>query len=168
MGAGGSSIGWFVQPGLIYAGLMLLAVLVGGLLAFSLVMRRARRRSLRAADSRCAGEEVVYRDPAAVYIGCESRGDRQLRGNGVFVLTREKVFFTLWLPRREVAIPLERIRGIDTPRQFLGRSVGRRLLQIRYVDAEGQADAAAWFVRGLEDCCGFLRGFTRSPPPTHK
>jgi len=162
--ASGSSISWFAQPGLIYAGLMLLAVLVGGLLAFSVIMRRARKRSLRAADSRCAGEDVIYRDPAAVYIGRESRGDRQLRGNGVFVLTREKVFFTLWLPRREVAIPLERIRGVDTPRQFLGRSVGRRLLRIRYVDAEGHPDTAAWFVRGLEDCCRFLRGFTPATP----
>lgn len=153
----GGSIAWLGRPGLIHAGVQLLAVLAGGLLLLSALVALARRRSVLRAEHRCGAEDVLYRDPAAVYIGRESRGDRQLRGSGVFVLTRREVFFTMWLPRRELAIPLERIRGVDTPCRFLGRSIGRRLLRIRFRDSSGEPDAAAWSVRGLEDCCGALR-----------
>ena len=56
---------------------------------------------------------------------------------------------------------LTSIVGVDTPRSHLGRVALRRLLKVRYVDARGRLDSAAWLVSNVEEWLQALRGTTR-------
>ena len=89
-------------------------------------------------------------------LGLESRGKGQVRGNGWLVLTEDELRFRQWVPNRETRIPRDAITEVDTPRSWLGKSVGRKLLVVRWRTPEGGEDAMAWNVRDLEAWLGAL------------
>ncbi len=89
-------------------------------------------------------------DNGANFFGVESRGHGQVRGNGCLVLTADEVAFVMWLPRRELVIPRERILGTETPRSHLGKTKGVKLLKIRFRDEVGNEDSVAWAIRDLQ------------------
>ncbi len=101
--------------------------------------------------------------PMANFFGTKSAGMKQVRGNGILILTDSVVYFRMLVPRREVIIPLERINSIKTPRSFLGKSKGGKLLQLDYTNETGGEDAAAWMVSGLQEWLDKLKTMTGSP-----
>jgi hypothetical protein len=124
-----------------------------GLVILVLAARRARVRALERADEALRGEAIILRDTGASFFGLASRGKGQVRGNGVLVLTDRQLWFHMWLPSRELALPLESITAVSTPRSHLGKSVGMPLLAVHLADG----DVAAWCLRGVDGWKDALR-----------
>jgi hypothetical protein len=120
-------------------------------LAFALVMIPVARRARRlGAELEAELGGAVERKENAQGLGLESRGKGQVRGNGWLVLTHDELRFRQWVPNRETRIPLAAITAVATERWWLGKSVGRKLLVVRWRTPEGGDDAMAWNVRDLE------------------
>ena len=126
-------------------------ILVFVALAFVVAMIPVRRRAQRlgAALEEELGEGIVRRANAQG-LGLESRGPTQVRGNGWLALTADELRFRQWVPERDTAIPLAAITDVATPRVWLGKSVGSRLLCVRWRTPDGGEDAMAWAARDLE------------------
>ena len=125
---------------LIFVALTLAAVLIP-------IARRARRQ--RAGLEEELGEGVRRRANARG-LGLESRGAGQVRGNGWLVLTPDELRFRQWVPRRDTRIPLEAVTAVETRRAWLGKTVGSRLLCVRWRTPDGTEDAMAWQVPELD------------------
>jgi len=137
-------------PGILAAILGAVAI---GLVLLTLLVRRAKARALLRAEKALRGETIILRDPGASFFGLGSRGKGQTRGNGLLILTDRQLWFHMWLPARELAIPRESIVSVTTPRSHLGKSVGAPLLAVHLDDG----DTAAWCLRGVEEWRGALR-----------
>ncbi len=94
-------------------------------------------------------ERIVAIDEAANSFGVESRGPWQIRGNGCMAASAEEVVFVMWVPRRTLRIPRDRITGVERASSHLGKTIGRPLLRVRFTDDDGQPDSVAWFVHDL-------------------
>ena len=127
-------------------GAAVLMGLAGLFLLLALVFRLARRSLRHDLERRLAPREVLQADLFSNFFGQKSRGLAQIRGNGGLVLLRDRLFFLLAAPRRELVVPLERITDISLPTAFLGKSVLRPLLRVDFSTDAG-ADAAAWALR---------------------
>ena len=128
-------------------------MITGAVLAFLLVtvlvLRRVAQRGT--AD---LGELVQGRRPerseTVLGLGVESRGAAQVRGNGSLALLEDELLFVQWVPRRVTRIPRASITAVETPRAFLGKTMGSRLLAVSWRTPEGGQDRIAWKVRDLD------------------
>ena len=130
--------------------IILVLVIVGGVvsLVYVGVHRYAIRRE-QALHERFPSAKIII--PNANFLGQESKGVAQMRGNGSLVVTASELYFERWLPRKEFRIPLANIQSIETPKQFLGKRIGNRpLLKVVYRDESGQTDSMAWWVKDIE------------------
>lgn len=127
-------------------GAAVLMGLAGLFLLLAAVFRLARRSLRHDLEQRLAPKEVLQADLFSNFFGQKSRGMAQIRGNGGLVLLRDRLYFLLAAPRRELAIPLESITDVSLPTTFLGKSVLRPLLRVDF-DSTAGADAAAWALR---------------------
>ena len=116
-------------------------------LAMFPVARRARRMQ---AEMEAEVGSSAERSENVQGLGLESRGKGQVRGNGWLVLTPGELRFRQWVPDRETRIPREAITAVESDRWWLGKSVGRKLLIVRWQTPGGGADAMAWNVRDLD------------------
>ncbi len=134
-------MGWlrYALPGL----LALVAVLV--------TLSLLKRRALEDLRRRLAGRTIVRIDRRANFFGVESKGQAQLRGNGVLVLTSGQLVFEMLLPRREMVMDLSRVRRLASVRSHLHKSVMRPLLRVEFDDGAGGTDAVAWYVRDVDE-----------------
>lgn len=111
-------------------------------------VKRLLAKGIREADLRLrellVGEPILLRDDMANCLGLRSRGPTQLRGNGVLVLTRDRLAFAPLFRRDPILVELARIRSVGTTRSHLGKSIGRELLSVEYDDEQ-----VVWFVRDL-------------------
>ncbi len=94
-------------------------------------------------------DRIVAIDEGANSFGVESRGPWQIRGNGCLAASDEEVVFVMWLPRRTLRFPRDRITGVERAWSHLGKTIGRPLLRVRFTGDDGQPDSVAWFVRDL-------------------
>jgi hypothetical protein len=108
-----------------------------------------RRRAEARLRSMAGDRELELVDDSANSFGVESRGASQIRGNGCLGLTADEILFVMWLPRRELRIPRERISVVERARSHLGKTVGRPLLRVRFADEVGRDDSVALLVRDL-------------------
>ncbi len=137
---------------------MIVLCVMGNLALFFVVIflvLRNMRKVLRVyLDRKFAAADVLLESMGANYFGQTSRGMAQFRGNGALVLTRLGLYFVMYLPRREFAVPLDRITGITTPSSFLGKTRFQPLLCVHFKATAGQGneteDAMAWLVRDAE------------------
>jgi hypothetical protein len=105
-----------------------------------------------------AGKQVVRESVGANFFGQSSRGLGQIRGNGVLVLTPVELYFVMFVPRKELAIPLSDVTSVSTPRTHLGKTVGMRLLRVDFRSPSGE-DAAAWAVRDVDEWSSAVRRY---------
>jgi len=130
---------------------LVLAIFVFIALVFAVILipvaRRAKR--LRAGLEEELGD-AVRRIANVRGLGLESRGPRQMRGNGWLVLTPDELRFRQWVPQRETRIPLATVTAVETKRSWLGKTVGSALLCVRWRTSGGTEDAMAWEVADLE------------------
>ncbi len=160
-------------------------VLVGGLIAAGVVgllavlgrsLRRLQARRLEEALERYGPGRVVLVEPSANFFGQRSKGMGQVRGNGVLLLLRGEatggaesdgvreageptgeLVFEMWVPQRTLRVPLDRLRGVEVVRSFLGKSKGVRLVKVTFVNDAGAEDAAAWYLRDRDAWLPALR-----------
>ena len=131
-------------------------VLVASILAFvtlllAVVLIPVGRRARRLRDGLEAElGPTAERTENVRGLGLESRGPRQVRGNGWLALTPDELRFRQWVPDRETRIPLAAVSTVETKRWWLGKSVGSRLLCVRWRTPDGAEDAMAWEVRDLD------------------
>ena len=130
---------------------LLVLVILGPFLLIAAVLvpisRRARR--VRAGLDAEIGDTAT-RKANARGLGLESRGKGQVRGNGWLVLSPGELRFSQWVPHRETRIPLSAVTLVETRRVWLGKTVGSKLLCVRWRTPEGGEDAMAWEVPDLD------------------
>lgn len=90
-------------------------------------------------------------DETANFFGQESLGSWKIRGNGVLLLTKNELFFEMWKPRKQIAIPIDSISQIENPRSFLGKSVFKPLLKVIFENKDAKIDSIAWYVKNLNE-----------------
>ena len=94
--------------------------------------------------------EIIQKSIDANFFGLQSLGRRQVRGNGLLILTEREVIFYLYVPKKEFRIPLKSIIRIDSPKSHLGKTKSRLLLKIVFTNNIGEEDSIAWNVGDLE------------------
>ena len=98
------------------------------------------------------GKKVIGTFGSANFFGVESKGIRQVRGNGVLVLTEEMLYFEMWVkPKTIIEIPIKSIKKIDIVKSHLHKSKFRPLLKVIYTNEIGEHDSIAWMVNNLEE-----------------
>jgi len=146
-----------------------LLVLVGGLLAVSLLLRVWLRvkmqEALKGVSVRYPGEEFLL-EGSANFFGAKLPGMGRLRGNGMIVLTWRRLVFRMALPERWVEIPLERVMGVEQRRVFMGKSHGGPLLVVKFLNEEGEEDTCAWAVKDVAEWARRLEGLRRQSRST--
>jgi hypothetical protein len=108
-----------------------------------------RRRVAAEARAELGEDRIRLLDDRANSFGVKSAGVTQIRGNGCLAATEEEVVFLMWLPRRWIRIPRDRITAVERVRTHLGKTIGASLLRLRYIDDSGKPDSIAWYVRDL-------------------
>ena len=103
-----------------------------------------RRRAAR----HFAGLDVLREDDANTF-GVESRTAVQVRGNGTLAVTADELLFAQWVPNRLERIPRAAITEVTTTKSWLGKTIGRPLLLVRWT-AGADADAIALSVKDLD------------------
>ena len=124
-------------------------------------MRLFKKRT-QEIEGQFAGKEVLLTSRGANFLGQESKGLSQVRGNGVLILTDKELYFGMWTPKKELKVPIVAIKDVENPKSFLGKSVFRRLLKISFENDSGEIDAAAWYVKALETWTRELEGLIRN------
>ena len=95
-------------------------------------------------------EDILEISLFSNFYGIASKKFKQIRGNGVLILTKEKNFYGMFIPRKEIHINLSSIIEVNSPKWFLGKTRFRPLLRIDFINEEGKTDSAGWEVRNLD------------------
>lgn len=96
--------------------------------------------------------EIIKISESANYFGLESKDVRQIRGNGVLILTKEKLYFEMWVkPKTIVEIPINSIQKIESVKSHLRKSRFQKLLKVIFTNEQWNSDSVAWLVRDLDD-----------------
>ncbi len=93
----------------------------------------------------------VIISPMANMFGLKPPGVKQIRGNGVLVLTSSLLYFRMLIPAKKLLIPVSSITGVETPKSFAGKTKGVKLLKVDFRKADGKTESAAWLVDRLEE-----------------
>jgi hypothetical protein len=141
--------------------LMLVVFLVLLMGAGRWYMRRAHHRANEEFAARYPGSLPLQRAPAN-FFGLSSQGRAQVRGNGSLFLTKDKLIFKMLVPNRWIEVPIGRLQKIENPRSFLGKSKGRKLLAVYFLEEDGSENSAAWLVGDLEGWTRELRRITQN------
>jgi len=91
-------------------------------------------------------EDILLTDRMAQFVGIQSAGATQVRGNGALALTRRDLRFRMWVPNRRYDVSLDRITAVGTTRSHLGKAVGADLLKVSFTNDQGAEDAIVWRV----------------------
>lgn len=120
----------------------------------------------RRARQHFADRDLLREDNANSF-GVESRGRSQVRGNGTLALTAEELLFAPWVPNRLLRIPRAAITEVGITKSWLGKTIFRELLVVRWSE-DADADAIALWVKDLDGWLAALdpsnRGTGRSTP----
>ncbi len=139
-----------MEAALFVLGIVLaVAVIVAVVIATKAGVRRVAAASDESIAREFAGVDVVRKAPMANYLGLESKGGKQLRGNGALVVTADEVWFQRAGGNAPLRVPRSAITGASVVRSHAGKAVGRPLVRIDF-DGPGGPDAAAWYVPDAE------------------
>lgn len=98
------------------------------------------------------GQENIVLLSGANFFGLESAGLKQLKGNGILILTKTHLYFQRLLPRKVIAIPIEDITSIDEVRSHLGKAIPTKLLKVHFRNQQlDKMDSCAWSVRNRKE-----------------
>ncbi len=100
----------------------------------------------------------ILTSPMANLFGVKSGGMKQIRGNGILLLTSTQLYFRMLIPKKELLVPLSSITSVETPLSFMGKTKGMKLLKIDFKNDVGGTDSAAWQVPDLEKWVETIRG----------
>lgn len=118
------------------------------LLAVGFVMGRVDRRLKGMVAARFARPDMIQASGANLF-GQRSRTAGGIKGTGALVLSRDRLWYGLVVPKREIEIPITSIRSVTTPKSFMDRTIFRELLCVRFSGPDGE-DEIAWAVQAPE------------------
>ena len=116
-------------------------------IVFRLLFRAMRKRR----DAFLQGslfQHAELTDGMANYFGSQSADRMQVRGNGVLALTGDAIVFKMYMTGTELKIPYKNIKEVTVADSFLGKTIFKKLLQVKFITQSGE-DMAAWYVRDL-------------------
>ena len=93
--------------------------------------------------------EIIGVTTNANFFGEQSKGAKQVRGNGALVLTKDRIYFIRAVPFKEYTIPLKSVSKVSLPNSSNGKSIFSKLLCIQY-ETGSELDAVAWAVKNPE------------------
>lgn len=141
---------------------MTIALCVAAALVFLFLLLRWARRGLAAARANLnevAAGRTARRQSAAQSFGIRSRGAGQLRGAGYLALFDDELVFVQAIANNHVRARLGDIVGVTTPRSFLGKTQGVKLLAVEWRTGDASDEVAlrvpnldAW----VEDLAGVI------------
>ncbi len=105
-------------------------------------------------------KDILFSDYSANFFGQKSNGISQVRGNGILLVTKHEIYFSLLMPRKEICIPVKQIVAITSEASFLGKSKFKPLLVIQFKDRAGNIDSAAWLIHDLSNCTTKIKKLT--------
>jgi len=130
-------------------GILLILVIAAVFIIVALWLKKSGKGVLAEFEVEHPGEKILHKD-GANFFGLQSKGMGQVRGNGLLILTKRKLYFRQFVPAKWFEIPLAWISSLAHPRSFLGKSKGMKLLVVNYTNQEGAADAIGWAVNDLD------------------
>jgi hypothetical protein len=142
--------------------LIVLLALVALLLLLVVVIRWAGR-GLAAAQSQLsevASGRTPKRQSPAQSFGLRSKGPAQWRGAGYLALFDDELVFVQAIASNHVRAKRSDIIGVTTPRSFLGKSQGVKLLAVEWRTGEGGTEQVALRVPDLDAWVADLGGVT--------
>jgi hypothetical protein len=147
---GGILLGLAIAAGVV---ILLAAILVVTKLVLGKMGPALRRR----VDAVYPPEQIVLEDLGALTFGLQSRGVFQGRGNGALVLTSDELGWFRFIPESsDLRIPRQNITKVDTTKVHLGKTYGRDLLRVTFMN-DGEPDVIAWYVTDLSAWLAQLR-----------
>jgi len=149
---------WIVLGCVAGMGLLLVVISLASKAALAAIKGPIERRIA----ARLTDADILFREVGANSLGVESKGKFQSRGNGGLVLTATTLHFFQLIPESELQIPLSSVREVSLVRWHLGKTVGYRLLKVRYDTPQG-SDSVAWFVPDPDAWVQRLRAPTEAP-----
>lgn len=96
------------------------------------------------------GRDIIRSSIGANFFGQESLKLKQVRGNGVLILTPRELYFEMWWPKRVYRISVDSILDIEVTKWHLKKTKGRDLLKVIFTNPLGETDSSAWLVRDLD------------------
>jgi len=136
-----------MDPTLIVGGSVLACVLLFAVILFAVrqFVHGLREKGRAALAARYPAAEVVRSELMALSFGLQSKGVTQMRGTGVLALTRDELWFSMYVGGFALAIPLQSIAAVTLVRSHLGKTQGTQILHVRFT-VDGVEDAIAWRV----------------------
>ena len=132
---------------------ILIAVVIGIVLLtviLYLVLMQVRVKQMKQANrllEEFKEENIIAYTSAANYIGVESSGYEQVRGNGFLILTSHFLLFERLAPQKRLLIPLRKTYRVDQVSSFLGRRNIKPILRVAFTNEEGEQDTLGIVLR---------------------
>jgi hypothetical protein len=114
------------------------------------MIKRFFKKRIQEIEERFQGNDIIISSDQANFFGQLSKGHRQIRGMGVLILLKEKLYFEMWQPKKNLEIKTSDIKSIENPQSFLSKSKFRDLLRINFINEIKENDAAAWLISDLD------------------
>lgn len=147
-----ASTGLYIAIGMLAS----LALIVGIVLLTRKMVAKVTARNDELIAREFAGVEIERQSGMANYFGLESRGGKQVRGNGALVVTADRIWFQRIGAGEPIVIPRRDVKSTEVVKSHAGKAVGRPLLKVTFDDEHGSTDAVAWYVPGAEDWAAAL------------
>ncbi|MDD5394242.1 MAG: hypothetical protein PHE17_14610 [Thiothrix sp.] len=129
----------------IIAGVIVIVSIV--LVAFWLLWSRIGQSGQEVLESRYPLDKPILSDAGAYFVGVESKGRLQLRGNGALALTATELWYKAAFFSTELVIPMQDINHVELVDSHLGKVVfGRKMLKVYFKNINDQADSVAFLV----------------------
>ncbi len=139
-----------------------IAGFLGFWFAFLFFLKRFLKKRVKGILDKFKGRRVLKTSTGANFFGQESLGQKQVRGNGVLILTEEELYFEMWMPKREFQIPVSSIVDVETPKSHLHKTKLQPLLKVIFRNRENELDSFAWLVRDLSGWKDALLRFVKN------
>lgn len=120
------------------------------IMALVFLVRKLNKSTMEEVYAKYPENSRILTSPMANLFGLKSSGMKQVRGNGILLLTSSQLYFRMLLPKKEILVPLRSIISVETPRSFLGKTKRKKLLKIDFRSDAGSTDSVAWLVDNLE------------------
>jgi hypothetical protein len=91
------------------------------------LIKKIFQRRIRAILTKLEREEIRKQCENANFFGVESR-TRQVRGNGVLILTNEGLYFEMGHPNKQLNIPANHIKRTEIVKSYLHKITNVKLL----------------------------------------
>ena len=141
---------------------MTIALSVAAALVLVLLLLRWAQRGMAAARANLtavAAGRTARRQSAGQSFGIRSKGAGQLRGAGYLALFDDELVFVQAIAKNQVRAKLSDIVGVTTPRSFLGKTQGVKLLAVEWRTGDA-SDQVALRVPDLDAWVEDLGGVT--------